>query len=286
MELQRGEGNKLIKDHLGYKGTPHETRGDAPNQSVRDEAKAALAAIFGSGDAPAMSRENIVGFGSAGGGAEPTYGGNGGSGAAPGGGGGAGGAGGYGAGTYGGNVSINVSKSGNMIGFGNPAFENRPESKGIFDTIKDAVVGTTTEAPFKPWQQPGPYAGAGYGPGQLPPSASTTYTPTAINHATQPTNSAAPAGGRKKGQVGGVWEAETTAPVASRPAYADPYQTGGGGGGGGGPYRSAAAAPDVPPARTHTGGGEFERKLVEEIVQPSGVRSFPTPQEMSTFVKK
>ncbi len=157
-------------------------------------------------------------------------------------------------------------------------------------------MGSTDGPGFKPYSQPGPYqgAGAGYGPGQHPPRE---YTPSSINHSTQPYSTAAPTGGRKKGQVGGTWDEVPAPALNSRSAAgagapyggADPYGPYGSAGAGAsaaGSYAAHAHAQEHAPARTHTGGGEFEKKVVSEIVLPSGVRALPTAAELAAFVKR
>jgi hypothetical protein len=58
-------GAQVIKDALQYKGVPHPLRGDAPNQLVRESAKAALAALYS--QAKVVKTRKMEGFGGGGG---------------------------------------------------------------------------------------------------------------------------------------------------------------------------------------------------------------------------
>lgn len=255
-----------------FKGPADPLRGDAPNQRVRDEAKECLNAVF---NGPA-TRPLGAGLGSRlegyGGGGEQSAGGALGSPTSEMSGGGARNSygGGYGEGTFssaqsGGSGSGSASGS-KMVGFGNPSFDNSPAAPSFIDKMKNKMGGGGAAqgqtGPYKHYDRPGGYAN---------PS---TFTPPPIA-ALDSAN-----GGRKRGEVGGVWASEDAS-----------HSRAGGGSfvshGQGGPSSSPSAyhgAAHVPaPVRPTSSNGEYELRLIESLTPAAGVRSVPSKEELGKF---
>lgn len=251
--------SQLIKSCLTYRGEPDTLKGDAPNKAVREEADAAVKAMFSSD-----SSSNAYGIHSEGGRKMQGFGsdtpeelqGRGGNSFGGGGGSYGGGGGGYGGG---GNSAYERKSfsSGGMVGFGNPNFDNSPkeESGDVFKQAANSAMAAVTRFAAKVnVQVPGYLSQTDKGP-ELP---SSTYR-------------APPAPGS------GGFE--------SRPAFEPPRQPSGfGSQQGQQPWGNQSRRPAPPPS--HKEPGDYEARVVAELCTPGGARVAPSSQALEEFCRK
>lgn len=246
---------EVVKACLMFRGTPDPLKGDAPNKMVREEADACVKAVFNSdascnayGQQVNQQANRMQGFGSetgpegfsGGGGGPSSFGGGGGGG-----------------GTYQNPTAPGVSKSGagNMVGFGNPNFDNTVPSAdstitGKLTNIKSSALDMG--ANLKNWTQ-----------AKISGTSVSSSTP----------------GFPGDNGVAGTYRS---------PAF-EPPNPSGGFGGGGVQGRWGAGAPPPPPSgppRTSQDGGAYEQKVVDEVCAPGGARVAPSAQVLQDFCKK
>ena len=274
---------RLLLLSTDFKGPPDPLRGDAPYARVRDEAKECINAVFNGPAArqsggPSLVSGRMEGYG---GGGDPSMGSptsemN------------SGRASNFGyEGTYsssnpnsraGANPNPGLVtndppvSTGKMVGFGNPQYENKTSSASFIDKMKTKMTAAASSdakgaGPYKP------YAGAG---GYANPS---TFTPPPIAALDQSN------GGRKRGEVGGVWANGGDAGSASQGAGSYP---GSSSAISGTPYANSVAHVQHQPrvVRPTSSNGEYETRLIDSLTPAAGVRSVPSKDELSKFAQQ
>eukprot|EP00929_Paragymnodinium_shiwhaense_P039637 TRINITY_DN20809_c0_g2_i1.p1 TRINITY_DN20809_c0_g2~~TRINITY_DN20809_c0_g2_i1.p1 ORF type:complete len:805 (-),score=208.11 TRINITY_DN20809_c0_g2_i1:176-2590(-) len=261
--------SEVVKGCLQYRGTPDPLKGDSMNKQVREEADAAVKAVFSSDSATNAYGGNLEasrkmqGFGSEGhGGGDsfvqgrigqlPSQSG--------------GGMRGFGSddmGGGGGGMPKGPSSmgSGGMVGFGNPNFDNAPkeDKDSMFSQAMSSgwtavssltnkvsqVSGMGTQS--RPGQTGGGYGGYGGGPGGMDSNMSSYRAP--------------PVGGAQTASFGqgvqGRWGGD-----------------------------SSAAAAVSSRATSSSTTGEYEARIVEALCAPGGPRVAPSKDALEDFCKK
>jgi len=270
----------VVKGCLQYRGTPDPLKGDALNKAVRDEADATVKSLFNSDsgtNAYGMNQESgkkMQGFGSDSaddfsnrigglggnsfGGGGNSYGGGGNSMGGGGGGfGGGGGGGSYGNGMGGGGGGPKAFGSNNMVGFGNPNFNNAPseEKETVFNQAVSSTLSALSYVSSSVTSKiPGMSTGGGTYPNADPPNMSTYRAPNTSgggggfdNHGSS--------NGFGSG-VPGRWGGD--APMASRP----------------------------PPPPSIKPSGGYEARVVADVCAPGGARVAPSAAALGEFCRK